>query len=198
MNKILSEKIKKKVFAVMLILASLQLFGQCNCLNELKFLETTVENNLASYQDQVIVKKRTLLYTEHKEECESIAASLKDSTECAYLMAKYISFFRDEHFQMAYKDSYYPYTSQGDTLKIRSFYQKDKTYKLPNKMNMTSKGLFGSWESYDGRYSIEIIKDSTSLWDYAGIITKTDSLYWSIGQMKFGLKETGENIYDRS
>ena len=170
----------------------------CNCLSELKYLENSVEENLPSYQDQVIEQRREAEYAIHKQSCEAIAAQLKDTSECIQLFAKYISFFRDEHFSIAYKPEYYSFklSSSIDTNIVRSFFDKEKRIKVKDNSNRVSDPIEGLWQDKDKTFTVRIVKDKTPLRDFAGIIEEGDNIYWHKGQLKMDITKGGNNEYD--
>ena len=187
----------KTILSILFLSVFSELYAQqCNCTAELRFLENIAEHDLPSYQDQVKSQHRETAYRTHKEECNKIAAGLHDENECIYLVAKYISFFRDEHLAIDYKDHYLPFSTFEDTAKIRVYYKRQKAYPLPTDSNANSTGIEGQWESKDKAYIVQVVKHKTTLSDYAGLIIKGDELYWSKGQIKFLLKQKGKNSFE--
>ena len=169
---------------------------QCNCAKEMLFLEHNMEQNLPSYYDQIILKNRTKPYLKHKQECNKIAKMMATNTECVYLASKYLSFFRDEHLSLSYNDSYYPFSwANNNTDSIRRFFEKEKIFSLPA-ISKNTGNIEGIWKSMDSKYVVQIIKNKTALWDYAALILSADKQYWTKGQFKFGLQQTGKNKYN--
>ena len=169
---------------------------KCDCLKELQFLEEKTEQNLPAYYDQVITAKREAAYQKHKQECNAIAAGLSDTTECVYLVAKYISFFRDEHLFINYNDTHYPFSWQkNDTVAMRAFFQHEKIYPIAAP-GFEHDPVEGTWVSKDGNYTVQIAKNKEKLWDYTALILEGDKKFWTKGQLKFGLKQTGANTFE--
>lgn len=168
----------------------------CNCLQELQFIENQAERNLPAYHDQVIMQKRQAPYQAYKKECNHIAAQLKDKTGCIYLAAKYISFFRDEHLSLNFKEHYFPFTTLDDTVAVRNFFSQEKTFSMPAIGNPDSNSIEGYWQSRDKAYTIQVIKHKTPLADYAGLVINGDPKFWTRGQLKLLLKQTGKGQYE--
>ena len=170
---------------------------QCNCLSELQFLERNAEHNLPSYYDQVINQKREKLYSAHKNECNTIAKRITDNTECVYVVAKYLSFFRDEHLSVFHDASYYPFSwEKHDTSAISAFFQKEKKYPFPQDAAVSKDGIEGYWMSKDKKYIVKVIKNKSVLWEYIAVIIEGDKEFWSRGQLKFSLHKIGKNTYE--
>jgi hypothetical protein len=185
----------KLVTLFLLLLLPITLLAQkCNCRREMKFLEDKVEHNLPSYQDQVVSQKRDALYLEHKKNCNTIADSITDSAQCIYLTAKYLSFFRDEHLAVNYKENLHTF-DESDAEATSKFYAKERKYNMPPPSKKL-KGPEGFWRTKDNKMVVRVVKNASPLWDYAGFIISGDKKYWSRGQLKFSLKQLDKNKYE--
>lgn len=187
----------RKILSALLLVFCNVVYGQkCNCLKDMQYLESQAEHNLPSYYDQVVIQKRQAAYLKHKLECNKIAARLTDEKDCTYLVAKYISFFRDEHLAVSYKKGYFPFSSLDDTDAVRTYYRKEKIYPIPGANKYPAKGIEGLWQSQDKAYIVQVVKHKTPLSDYAALIIKGENKFWTKGQLKFLLKQTGKDAYE--
>ncbi len=187
-----------RIYLAMLLMAvTMTVQAQrCSCIKELQFLENKVEHNLPSYYDQVVLQKREKAYKQHRERIDEIAASITDSSQCIYLTARYISFFRDEHLAINYKDAIYPFSwEDNDTAGMRAFFSREKVYRFPHE-RMVRVGPEGYWSSRDGKMKVQVIANKNALWDYIGLVVIGDKKYWTPGQIKFALKKKAHSDFE--
>jgi hypothetical protein len=167
---------------------------KCNCYREFQFVTGKIEHTLPSYQDQVLLQHREAAYKLHKEQCNIMAKAITDSSQCIYLVGKYLSFFRDEHLSVEYKESIYTW-DEDDADAERKFYAKERKYKLP-KTTWPGTGPEGFWRTKDNKMIVKVVKDVSPLWDYVGLVVQANKQYWTPGQIKFSLKKIDNNRYE--
>ncbi len=179
----------------LLLIFAFPLFGQeCDCLKALQFLEHTFEENLASYQHQVIEYKRQEEYNAHKAAINTIAKQIHSETDCIGLVSKYISFFRDEHLSIYYKDEFYKFESYTDTTGVIATYGNGAVLSPENSISKNP-NLEGIWYYQNGSFEINIISNPSHNREWAGIMAKGDGLLWKKGQIKIELSPFSENKY---
>jgi Peptidase family S41 len=164
----------------------------CDCPAVLKYVEQQVEDNVASYQHQVVQYKREKLYTAHKNKINSIAAKITDQKACLGLLSRYLFFLRDEHLFIQYNDGYFP--PAKDTARILNFWAKEEQL-VPNKIILNKK-LQGVWFFQDGSYSIDITANKSVNRDFAGIMQSTITPYWQKGNVRIELIQKTPTSFD--
>ncbi len=165
-------------------------YGQnCDCNKELTFVINKIENNLPAYFDQVNDSNRSE-YMQHSAHYLEISSNANTQKECIATIMRYLSFFKDEHLYITYKEDMFPVKNRSDTAAIKQFIRKDPRIEFNidtlNKKSYNS--IEGIWQTDDGVYIIGICADKTKFRDYIGFIIESTSLYWEKGQIKFEFK----------
>jgi Peptidase family S41 len=184
----------KKIFLSVLLISTLQFFGQdCNCLKSINFLENQYEQNLASYQHQVVEYKRQNEYLLHKESINKLAKKINTPKNCIGLVAKYISFFRDEHLSIDYNYDFYKFKSLNDTIIINETFFRETSLQESENKSLDSQ-LEGIWYFQDGSFAIKIIPNKDFNREWAAIMIQDYSPFWFKGQIKmeFSRNESGQ------
>lgn len=166
----------------------------CNCTKALHFIETEVENNLASYQHQVVQYKRQQSYLQHKAAINTLAKKATKQKDCIGVVSKYISFFRDEHLSIQYKEGFFKFKSLQDTAAVRKTFENDEIV-IPTGKSV-NKALEGIWYFQDGSFSINIFPSQSVTSKWTGVMTDDDGLLWRKGQVKIQLQPTGKDTYE--
>ncbi|MFT4204265.1 MAG: S41 family peptidase [Chitinophagaceae bacterium] len=189
----------KKIFLLSLLFILTKSYGQnCNCNESLHYVENLIEKNSPSYINDVIDLHKEKKYQQFKNglDKKSLQLNISDSFSCMSLISQYFSFFRDEHIQMNYKDSFWGNLDFDDTLATKIFFKKYpfvNNYTIPNKVD--NKSIVGYWQSEDGRNKFLIVPDTSAVREYAGIVLNGDSLFWSKNQIMFEFTQKGNNEY---
>ncbi|PZP51938.1 MAG: hypothetical protein DI598_02015 [Pseudopedobacter saltans] len=189
----------KKLFLVICLLGFYASNAQdCNALKALQSVESYMEKNAPSYQNDVIELKREKEYQQFKSKINNIASQLtaKDSFECVALVAKYFHFFRDMHLQMDQKESLTKGLDFKDSSTVFQYYSKFPTvenYTIPNKIN--KKSIEGYWQSENGDLAFLIVKYKTPVNEYAAIALQSDRYYWHKNQIRFEFSHLGNGKY---
>lgn len=162
---------KFKIILFFSFLSFTSLFGKdCDCLKNISLLQQKVEDNQASYQHQVIKQKRLNEYLLFKKEINSKAKTIATKNGCIGLVSLYLSFFRDEHSFISYKNNYVPKPN-----KILKSNRKEAGKPLP---------FEGIWYFQDGSFSIDIFKTKNTTEECVGVIKNDKSKSWKKGQIK--------------
>ena len=146
---------KQTIFILSLLIQHACYSQTCDCSAAISIVQEKVESNLASYQQQVVEYKRGNAYARHKLLINQEADSIRTLPECRNLLARYLSFFRDEHLFFRYTDDALPFSSIADTAAVRQFYQDEPVYHF-TKSNSPDTTLDGRWIFEDGSFSIQV------------------------------------------
>lgn len=158
----------------------------CNCLQSLKRVEKAYEQDLASYQHQVIEYSREAIYKAYKKEINDLAKQTVHTRDCIGLVARYQAFFRDQHLFITYQDGYYPFKSNTDTALIQQTFKKEPRLDNDN-METDERVLEGRWYAQEGTFAIDIIPHQSIHGEWAGILASNFPPFWLEGQIKLEL-----------
>lgn len=157
----------------------------------MKSVEESYEQNLASYQHQVVEYGREKQYQIHKKEINLLAKKITAVRDCIGLVARYQAFFRDEHLFIDYNEGYYPFKSVNDSALIQSAFKKELRLDNDN-METDERSLEGRWYIQDGSFVIDIIPHQSTHGEWAGILAKNYPPFWLEGQIKMELSRDKE------
>ena len=184
----------KQLLAFILLNSCISVQAQnCDCLTAVKSLEKAYEANLASYQHQVVEYDRKYDYQVHKKAINEIAKRITATKDCIGLVAKYQSFFRDEHLFIAYKEGYYPYQSVTDTLSIKQAFAKEERLSNPPDYESIDKRIEGRWYFQDASFAVDIIPHAGINSEWAAILVTDNPPFWFRGQIKMELMRDAES-----
>ncbi len=171
----------KNITITISLLLSFHLFGQeCNCLENITFLQEKVEANQASYQHQVVEFKRQKEYNTVKNKINTLAQNTDNKRDCIGLISLYLGFFRDEHSFINYNDSFV----------AKDHYHK----KLKTKKTSTQK-FEGLWYFEDGSFSIDVFPYVNSYSQWSAVMKKDDTKNWKKGRVKIEFfKDDNQNL----
>ncbi len=182
---------KQTIFILSLLIQHACYSQTCDCSAAISIVQEKVESNLASYQHQVVEFKRENAYARHKLLINQEADSIRTLPECRNLLARYLSFFRDEHLFFRYTDDALPFSSIADTAAVRQFYQDEPVYHF-TKSNSPDTTLDGRWIFEDGSFSIQVFAHAAKRRYRIGVMEKDDQLFWRKGQLKMELFKKGD------
>jgi len=176
------------------VLLTSNLIGQnCDCLKSMQFLEKEYENNLASYQQEVIEYKQQKQYQQYKNLINQTAKKITTTKDCIGLVARYQSFFRDEHLFISYNDGFYKFKSNKDTALIKQTFITDtRLYNQKTKSGITNKALEGVWYFQDGSFAVNIINNKSFNRQWAAIMVADNFPFWFKGQIKMEFIENAD------
>jgi hypothetical protein len=164
---------------------------QCNCTESIKYAAKQVEDNVASYQHQVVLNKRIAAYQKHKLNILQQAKNINEQKNCLGLLSRYLFFFRDEHLSIQYNDNYFP--SLKDTNAVLSFLANEPRLDYNN--TKKNKAIEGKWFFQDGSYSINIIPDRAINRDFAGIMENDMVPLWKKGNVRLELLKINDTSF---
>ncbi len=154
-------------------LFTLLTYGQksCDCAETLQFVSKEIENNSASFADQVIKSKRTSDYKKHRKQIVKLSKEAKTEKECFGVIQYYLSFLRDAHQKLYLTNDYYTFKSFDDSITVKKFITKN-VENFPIK-NLDSKELLGNWYYKDGTFAIQIQNNQQKGRKYIGVLQNT-------------------------
>lgn len=145
--------------------------NQCNCSENIDFVAKQIEENSASFANQVIEYDRFSEYNKHKKHIQIIAKQIKTQKECLGIIQYYLSFLRDAHQKLYLTNDYYPFKSFNDSIDVKKFINGNVD-NFPIK-KMVTKGILGNWHYKDGTYSVQIQKNSQNGRKFVGVLLDT-------------------------
>jgi len=160
----------------------------CNCEKEFLYVKGFIEQNYAGFKD----KQAQITKTAYDEMSRKFQSLSKSATEnCLLLIAQYLDSFKDQHIQIG---------SRFDATKLDSNdISKRPLFKVSNQKLAALSRATGKEGIYvfrhDSSYKIAVIKDSTAVHDYVGVIINSKLPYWKAGQLKFEAKRVNDSLY---
>ncbi|MDO8968679.1 S41 family peptidase [Algoriphagus sp.] len=175
---------------------------KCACLSEFQFLQGYIETNFAAFNDNVNEANRG----DYESFVQKIKSEISDDSiddHCLIYLQRYLNFFKDNHTQI--NDPGYIF-DESDEAAFQEFlrsphFQKRERVDLDlaalekSLATATSNEIEGIYQSSDGSYKVALVKNQNAFRDYYGIILDSKSKLWQPGQVKFELKQTGENSF---
>ena len=168
---------------------SLQGYGQnCNCEKEFLYVKGFIEQNYAGFKD----KQAQMTKAGYNEMARKFQALSKGATEnCLLVIAQYLDSFKDQHIQMG---------SRFDATKIDTAYiaQRPLVQLSDEKLAALSRstGKEGIYVfRHDSSYKIAVLKDTTALHDYVGVLMSSKLPHWKKGQLKFEAKRVNDSLF---
>ncbi|PSL44662.1 peptidase S41-like protein [Chitinophaga niastensis] len=167
---------------------------QCDCSNNFDSLVKQVTANYPGFHDKVTAARQASFY-KFTDSLRKLATRAENGT-CYQLMGEWINFFNDQHLSVVINQD------AGSAPFIRSLFSDEehitinadsllRYYAQPAPAQNPIEGI---WEMEDGNYKVAIIRlpDSNT---YAGVVMKSDSVFWLPGQIKFKISPTHNNKY---
>lgn len=157
-----------------------------------KTLEEVIQKTTTNYPGYpIIINASNQHYFHQLTDSLRIAADTANDLSCFSILQTWISYFRDKHLALVFKDS------PENTDLIRHTFANAPRY------NLSKDSLVRSWQpgkdlslegiwAIHGLYEVAIVKDKDR---YLGIITTGDNIYWTQGQVKFELIPQGDHNY---
>ena len=167
--------------------------NQCNCESVFNFVSTTVEENSASYQHQVVELGGLERYNKFKKELTILSKNYNTQKECSGLLALYLSFINDSHQWVSLTNPYYPFKTFNDTIAVKKFLNENvENYPLVD-AEVLNKNMEGNWISTGG-LKIQIQKNNTKGRSYVGLMRDAVSYYAKEGDVRIDFYETAEGL----
>lgn len=178
------------------LMASSAVYAQnCNCTKAMAEVESVIEQDLATFQHQVVEQHYGEVYKAFKQEINKQADTIFNEKMCIGLLATYLSFFRDEHLIIQYQPKHFSFTNWNDTTSVQAFFNTDPKFELKSLITTTDNNITGKWFFEDGSFSIQIQSQDTSNFTYVGLIDDGDNYFWSRGQLKMSIQQDSEGKY---
>src|SRR5690606_29878443 len=152
------------------------------------FIDNVNEENLIGYND---FKRK--LKNQAREYCD-------DKDLCFKTLLTYVEFFKDNHSSIYTENSVnVDEKSEDDVNKFvnsETFKKREiiKNFKPKNQKN--TRKLENIYQTDDSVYTVAIIKNKNNFRDYVGVIIDSKTPLWKKGQVKFELKQVGNDTYD--
>lgn len=175
---------------------------KCSCMAEFHFLQNYIETNHAAFGDNVNDASRDK-YEAHVQEIESAISYDPIVDHCIIYLRQYLKFFKDNHTQIY--DQGYSFDESDETA-FQAFLNSSR-FKNRERVNLdlvaleqsfgpiSANEIEGIYQSSDGSYKVALVKNQNNFRDYIGIILDSKTKVWQPGQVKFELKQTGENSF---
>lgn len=164
----------------------------CNCLTDLNEIEKAVKK-APSYKDGIKEKGEVYFESELTKIKKKMEADPQQTKNCSAYIQKYLSLFKDKHLAL-YPD-YSKIKSQKDVFES-DLYKLTQQVKIDtNKLTFTD-DVEGIYFDVYRNFKVALIKDTTKLNQFIGIILSTRNGLWKKGQVKFVLNKTDDKSYD--
>jgi Peptidase family S41 len=168
---------------VLFIFITFQSNAQCNCTDNFEFVYTKIEANYAGWKDKTSVNYKG--FKQFTTSQRQKAATETNQNYCYKIIQDWLNYFKDHHTHLYTLTQ--PLNFEGKSQQeIRDYFNSSE--RITEFQLTETQGIEDVWET-NPNYKIAIIKSKTAHRDYAGVILKADSVYWTPGQVKLELKE---------
>jgi len=173
---------------------------ECKCQDELSFVINYYEENLPGFIDNVNENNQSQ-YNNFKDELfEQTQNNCENENLCFKILLNYVESFRDNHSSIYVNNSVS--INENSDEEVNKFLNSDvynsreiiDEIQAPSNASLNS--IENNYQTADSSYSVSIVKSQNLFRDYAGVILESKSQLWKKGQVKFELKEVGDNTYD--
>jgi hypothetical protein len=183
----------KGCFLLICFLLSLTATAQreCDCEANLKFLIEHTKTNYIGFDYKINAKNRKRLET-LQDSVVKASHTAKDAFQCFTILDKWVTFFKDGHFQITFNRNQVALSPDIFGKEIPSTIPADEFDSFFS--NPQREPIEGRWMNLAGSYQIAIVKDKTAE-SYTGYILAADSVYWKRGQVKLKLTKKLPSVY---
>ena len=190
----------KRIFLVIFLIASSQLYaqGDCDCQKNFDEMYQKVRDNYSAYSMKVTPQNKAK-FDNLSKKMKDKSAGIKDPKTCFLLLKEWTEFFEDGHLfintQTSFNNDDPAEVVQARAAKSGSQkYASEQSFqKYLTSNQATLANIEGIWESDDRAYRIGIVKESGSkYWGF--LLNKKDNL-WTAGKNKFLLEQLADNRY---
>lgn len=162
----------------------------CGCVQDFDFVVSYLERNLPAYQRDVTPPSRPA-YERLKRRLRRAAGTVKRESECLLVLVSYVEFFQDQHTDIS--GAARPGVSDQDSAAVRRFrastlYQQTETVRVEPARPRSLSAIEGHYQTSDSTYQIQIQPSHTRFRDYVGVIVKSRTPLWRVGQVKLELQ----------
>ncbi|HEY3429051.1 MAG TPA: hypothetical protein VGK39_00150, partial [Cyclobacteriaceae bacterium] len=170
--------------------------AQCNCSENFEFVYTKTKINYAGWRDKTSVEPTE--FARFTEQQRQKAKQENQKNYCYKIIHDWLAYFRDHHTRV-YATAGMNMEGKSDD-EIRNHFSNSEVIRLTETEAIeklaTANGVEGIWQMEGGNYRVAITKNKTAYREYAAIILKADSVYWTPGQIKFELHEISSSKFD--
>ncbi len=184
---------KTKIFllALSLLTANSAIAQPCNCPEQFDWLRQKLALNYSGYRDKVTAQTQAN-FDRHVADFQTKIASATSDTMCLRLLDEWARWFRDGHVQLYVKGG----ATSDDPAAIRqrfAAWEKISMTETEARAYLDQPGrdaVEGIYQLAGGNYRVALVRNARPSRDFAAIILKADSVWWTPGQVKFDLKQT--------
>jgi hypothetical protein len=171
--------------------ANFALAQSCPCSEQFAWLRQKMALNYPGYHDKVTPKTQAD-FDRHTADFQAKIASASSDTACLRLLDAWARWFRDGHVQLYAKGA--PASDNPDSIRQR-FASWEKIPMTENEARAYfdqpgREPVEGIYQLAGGNYRVALVHNATLSRDFAAVILKADSVWWTPGQVKFELKRT--------
>lgn len=161
----------------------------CDGESVLRFVSSSVEENSASYQHQVVEFNNVEKYQKFKNELIVLSRKYNTEKDCLGLLSLYLSFIKDSHQWISPTNSYYPFSTFEDSISVKKFISENiENYPLVNPELLNS-SIEGDWITNSGSLKIQIQKTNTKGRKYVGLMRDKVNYYAKEGDVRIDFYE---------
>lgn len=188
----------QRVIVVLLFCVSARVVAQtpCNCGENFEFVYSKIKLNYAGWKDKTSVNKEE--FNRFTELQRQKAKQETQKNYCYKIIHDWLNYFRDHHTHI--------YSASSTNMDSKSNAEIRSHYAIEERISLTeaeavetlagARGVEGIWQMEGGNYRVAIVKNKTPNRDYAAVVIKADSVYWTPGQVKFELQEIDSTKFD--
>jgi len=178
--------------ALLFFLSPIFLHAQpCNCTEQFDWLRQKLAINYSGYRDKVTAQNQAE-FDRHTANFQTKIAQSQADTTCLRLMDEWARWFRDGHVQLFQKAG----PATDDPVEIRrrfADWEKIALTETEARAYLDQPGrdpVEGIYQLAGGNYRVALVRNATPQRDFAAVILKADSVWWTPGQVKFELKQS--------
>ena len=162
----------------------------CGCAQDFDFVVRYLERNLPAYLQDVTAATRPA-YEQLKRRLRHVAAQTPAPARCLPVLVAYVEFFRDQHTSIDLGAGG-PSVNDKDSVAVRQFrasapFQHTETVRLRPASFPSLAAIEGRYQTADSAYQVQIQPARTGVRDYVGVIVRSRTPLWTVGQVKLEL-----------
>jgi hypothetical protein len=161
----------------------------CDCEKEFLYVRNTVERNFAGYPDRL----KTLSKREYKKKVDELAKLTNNrfsSDNCVLIISQYFDLFKSHH--LGFSPNFGGNSVDTSFVNLRPRFDIDEEELVKLRQSKSFEGIY--YFVHDSSYKIAVVKDSTALHDYVGVIIESRLPTWKKGMIKFEGKLVNDSL----
>lgn len=187
----------KRFLTIINTLFFLNVFAQnnhCDCYTIFSFVSTSMEENSASYQHQVIEFENQKEYHKIKNDLELLSKEFNTQKDCLGLLSLYLSFIKDSHQWISPTNLYYPFSTFEDSISVKKFISENiENYPLVDSKSLKT-NIEGNWITNSGSLKIQIQKNNTKGRSFVGLMKEEVKYYAKEGDVRIDFYEINNEL----